>query len=313
VTDGFFTEPNPNRLWLVYSQGRDQSGGFFDAFHKVDPDSGEPYWRLRQMDSRTVEGADQAFFERQIREHGIDSDFVRVEVLGQFPNAGDNQFIANSLVRDAQHRELVPDSGAPLMMGVDVARSLAGDGTVIRFRQGNDARTIAPIAFRTTDLYVVADRVALLIDEYRPDAVCIDQGMGAGVIDILKRRGYRTHEVAFGAMTGIDPQWANKGTAMYADMRDWLRVGGCIDSGTEAAARLFTDLTARNVGFWGSAKDKLKLESKDDFRSRVRRSPDDGDALALTFAVKVARRDLRTFHTAGRATFARDVDYPLFG
>jgi hypothetical protein len=314
VTDGFFTEENPNRLWLAYSQGRDQSGGFYDAFHKKDPLTGEPFWKLRQLDSRTVEGADQAFFERQIREHGIDSDFARVEVLGQFPNAGANQFISNSLVFEAQRREVVPDHGAPLMMGVDVGRSLGRDPSVIRFRQGNDARSIPPVAFRSNDLYVIADRVALLIDEHRPDAVCIDQGMGAGVIDILKRRNYRTHEIAFGTVEGIDPQWGNKGTAMYADLRDWLRAGGCIDNSTEAAARLFTDLTARNVVFWGSSKDKLKLESKEDFRGRTRRSPDDGDALALTFGTKVARRDARTNRQGhGRDTMASGLDYPIFG
>jgi hypothetical protein len=311
VTDGFFTEVGPNRLWLAYSQARDRAGGFADCFHEKDPVTGLPFWKLRQLDSRTVEGADHALFERQIRQYGIDSDFVRVEVLGQFPNAGNNQFIANSVAQEAQQREVVPDPGAPLMMGVDVARQ-GTDSTVIRFRQGPDARSIPPVSFRIPDLYEIADRIALLMDEYKPDAVCIDQGMGAGVIDILKRRKYHTYEVPFGGRAD-DPQWANKGTEMYADMREWLRVSGCIDAGgTEAAKSLFVDLTARNFEFFGPAKDKLKLEAKPEFKSRVGRSPDHGDALALTFAVKVARRD----HSARRrpaARIAEGLDYNLFG
>jgi hypothetical protein len=305
VTEGFFTEPTLNRFWDVFSNPRRNSGAFFEVFHD---EKTRARWRRRQIDSRTVEGTDRALFNSLIEQHGVDSDEVRVEVLGQFPNTAARQFIGNDIVEQARTRELVTDTGAPLVMGVDISRQ-GNDFNVVRFRQGPDARSIPAVRWKSADLTVTADRIAALIDEYRPDAVAIDQGMGAGVIDMLKRRHYRgIYEVAFGSSPD-DPQWANCITELYARCREWLR-GGCIDDDP----LLFADLTAREFGFWGKAKDRIILASKDEFRSATGRSPDDGDALALTFKPKVARRDLYAGRGRGsRTPVARDVDYPLFG
>jgi len=67
-----------------------------------------------------------------VEQYGIDSDTVRVEVLGQFPAQGNRQFISNTLVSGAQTRAVVPDKYAPLIMGVDIAR-YGDDSTVLRF------------------------------------------------------------------------------------------------------------------------------------------------------------------------------------
>jgi hypothetical protein len=302
VTEGFFTEPVLHRYWDVFSNGRRNSGAFFDMFNS--PETAKR-WRHLQVDSRTVEGTDKALFESMVEQYGIDSDVVRVEVLGQFPKQGDRQFISNAVVQGAQQRELVPDIGAPLVMGVDVAR-YGDDFTVIRWRQGRDGRTYPPVKAKGLDNMEVAKLVAHWIDKTAPDAVCIDAGNGTGVIDRLKEMKYRVHEVWFGSKSS-DKQWANKRTEMYADVRDWLG-GGAIDRDPE----LFRDLTSPEYDFFGKAKDALMLESKESMKSRGLHSPDDGDALALTFAVKVARRDMRS-GSAGRRRVAADVDYSVFG
>ena len=49
------------------------------------------------------------------------------------------------------------------------------------------------------------------------------------------------------------------------------------------------DLTAVDYGY--DASDAIRLERKDDMRKRGLASPDDGDALALTFAYPVERRN----------------------
>lgn len=307
VSKGFFTEPVLDRYWDIYSNPRRNSGGFYDAFHARDA-NGRPFWRLRQVDSRSVEGTDRGVFDDMIAQHGIDSDVVRIEVLGQFPKQGNKQFIANSDVLAAQNRQLIEDVGAPLILGVDPAR-YGDDTTVLRWRQGRDARTIAPQKLKKRDNVEVADFVAQWIDKTNPDAVCIDAGNGTGVIDILKHKKYRVHEVWFGSTQGIQPEWANKRTQMYADVREWLK-GGSLDG----CPALFRDLTAPEYDFFGKAKDKVMLESKESMKSRGLPSPDDGDALALTFAVKVARRDSRAGRAnSNRRSQAADVDYALFG
>ena len=74
--------------------------------------------------------------------------------------------------------------------------------------------------------------------------------------------------------------------------------------------RLFGDLTTPEYDYFGKAKDKIMLESKESLKGKGFRSPDDGDALALTFATRVARRDAKA-STANRPKIARDLDYPL--
>jgi len=65
-------------------------------------------------------------------------------------------------------------------------------------------------------------------------------------------------------------------------MKDWLG-RGCIDKSDH---KLAIDLMA--PGWHLNNRDQLLLESKADMMKRGQPSPDDGDALALTFARTVA-------------------------
>ena len=146
-----------------------------------------------------------------------------------------------------------------------------------------------------------------MIEKYNPDSVNIDAGNGTGVIDRLREMKYRVNEVWFGS-SASSREWANKRTEMYADLRDWLG-GGAIDDSPE----LFRDLVAPEYDYFGKAQDSVMLEAKESMKDRGMPSPDDGDALALTFASRVSRRDLRASRHSARNVQARDVDYSLFG
>jgi hypothetical protein len=66
-------------------------------------------------------------------------------------------------------------------------------------------------------------------------------------------------------------------------MREWLR-GGAIDNDPE----LIADLTGIEYGYvLRDGRDAIQLERKEDMKRRGLASPDDGDALALTFAYPV--------------------------
>lgn len=301
VCEGMFTEPEAHRFWLVWSNGRRNTGTFYDLFHGPQRDR----WRRRHLDSRTVEGVDRAVLDEIVATYGEDSDEARVEVKGEFPRQGENQFIGRDVIEAAVARELAPDEGAALVMGVDPARG--GDKTVIRFRRGRDARSIPPVKLRSRDDMETANECARLIELHGPDAVCIDAGNGTGVIDRLRELKYRVHEVWFGASKGVARPWANRRTELWALMRDWLK-GGCIDADRD----LVNDLAAPNLEHTG-VSDLPILESKDSMRNRGVASPDDGDALACTFAVRVARRDMRGRGLrSDRARTADGVDYAMF-
>jgi hypothetical protein len=300
VSEGFFTEPTIYRFWLVFSNPRRNTGAFFECFHK-----NRDFWRKRTIDSRTVEGTDQKVFADIIARYGEDSDEARIEVKGQFPRQGDKQFISREVIENARTRELIADDWAPIIMGVDPAR-FGDDSTVIRFRQGRNARVIEPVVMKGMDNVRVADRCAELINKYNPDAVCIDSGAGAGVIDILKDLNFKVHEVVFGS-SSADDSYGNKRTELWALTRDWL-TGGCIDDFQE----LCDDLAGPEYRYKAKTEQVI-LEPKDEMKRRGLASPNHGDALALTFAVKVARRDRQVSRNANKGRMAADIDYDVFG
>jgi hypothetical protein len=298
VTSGFFTEPALHRYMFCFSNPRRNTGEFFECFHK-DRDN----WRTRNLDSRSIKGADTRELESIIQKHGADSDEARIEVLGQFPQQGDRQFISREVVEGAIARELQPDHHAGLIMGVDIAR-FGDDTTVIRFRRGRDARSIKPIKLKGKDNMEVANECAMLIEEHNPDAICIDAGNGTGVIDRLREMGFKVHEIWFGSKAE-EEEWADLRTELWHKMREWLR-GGCIDEDRH----LKDDLVGPEYGF--NKSDKIKLEAKEQMKKRGISSPDNGDALAVTFAVKVARQDLRSRRPRGTKK-AHGTDYDIFG
>lgn len=302
VSEGFFTEPIVDRYWLAFSNGRRNTGEFFECFHKQ-----RNFWRRRNLDSRTVEGTDKTVLEEIIQKYGDDSDEARIEVKGEFPRQGDKQFISRDIVNQAQTRDLVSDPWAGLIMGVDPAR-FGDDATVIRFRQGRDARSIPPVRMKGADNMAVANRCAELINQFNPDAVCIDAGNGTGIIDRLREMGFKVHEVWFGKESP-EQEWANNRTYLWAQMRDWLR-GGCIDADVD----LETDLTSPQYKYQGGS-DRQRLDTKEELKARGFSSPDNADALACTFHVKVARRDgiRSSTHSKRNRTIAKGVDYKIFG
>lgn len=304
VSEGFFTEPIIDRYWFVFSNPRRNSGAFFECFNRD-----RNFWRTRNIDSRTVEGTDIKTFEKIIAQYGEDSDEARVEVKGQFPNQGSNQFIRNDVVMNAQEREPIPDPGAPLLMGVDVAR-FGEDRSVIAFRKGRDAKSIPWLTFKGIDTVQLSSRVAELAGKHDPQAIFVDgNGVGAGVVDQLKSWGYRVIEVQAGASPKDTDAYANLRVEMWANMREWLLTGSIPQQD-----ELFTDLISPEYAYH-PVSNKTMLESKEAMKKRGLASPDLAEALALTFSHPVARVDARSSRNNphARSRVARDVDYDMLG
>src|SRR5262245_33940758 len=286
--EGALTDANTELFWAVFGNPTRNTGRFRECFpggrfaHR---------WHGRQIDSRDVSMTNKAQIESWVKDYGEDSDFIRIRVRGIFPRAGSLQFIDSERVDAAIGRELVADPSAPLVMGVDIARQ-GEDQTVIRFRRGLDARSIPPMKFRIPDLMQIASRVMEQVNDHKPDAVFIDgTGIGWGVHDRLVQLGCphlvgvdfggRADRTDFGDAAA---RYANKRAEMWGFLRQWCKMG-CLPDDRDLAA----DLCAVEYGY--DASDAILLERKDDMKRRGLASPDDGDALALTFAYPVAPRD----------------------
>jgi hypothetical protein len=212
-----------------------------------------------------------------IRATSTESQYAQ-EMECDFNAAVDNALLSLDVVLGAAGKH-VPDAdylGAAKIIGVDVAR-FGDDRSVIFKRQGLYAHE--PIVFHDIDNMELAGRVANEIRTFQPDAVFIDGGRGEGVIDRLRMLGHNVIEVAFGGKAS-NPHYYNKRSEMWGEMAEWLRSGGALpDNGS-----LKTDLC---VPTYDLKTGRFRLESKDDIKKRGMKSPDLGDALALTFAEQV--------------------------
>ena len=293
VTEGALTDANTEIMWLVFGNPTRNSGRFFECFG-----SRRHRWWTLNLDARTVEGTNLALFAEWVQDWGEDSDFVRVRVKGLFPRASSLQFIDSDSVAQAQTREAVYLKGDPLILALDVARG-GDDECVFRFRRGRDARTIAPVKIPGSEVKDSMKLVSVaveLCEKHKPDYFFYDEtGVGGPVGDRVRQLGYVVMGVMFSAASP-DKHQANMRAYIWYKCREWLRNGGAIDKDTKLA----TDLTSVQYGH--NAKDQLLLEPKDAIKKRGLASPDDGDALCMTFAFTVQPKDGPGFEgAAGQA------------
>lgn len=282
VAEGGLTDGEP----MIFAWGNPTRNT--GKFHQHAFGSTRDRWTIRVIDSRSCKFSNKALIDEWATDYGEDSDFFRVRVRGLPPNADELQFIDGARVATAGTNLVQPLHTDPLILGVDVSGGGAA-WTVGRYRRGNDARSIPPL--RLTGEQTVRDERRLLISrlaeslrEHRPDAVFIDAAFGAVVVSELRRLGFpQVFEVNFGDESP-DPHYANMRAFMWARAKDWLPTG-CVDQNDH---RLATDLT--KPGFHLDKKDRLVLESKDSMQKRNVASPDDGDALVLTFARPIGPR-----------------------
>jgi len=279
VTSGFFTENTPNRFWMAFSNPRRNTGYFYEAFN-----SKREFWTTKVVDARTVEGTDKQVYQQIIDEYGADSSQAHVEVYGQFPSEGDDQFISANIVDDAMKRPKYQDQSAPIVIGVDPAR-FGADATVIAVRQGRDIISIQ--RHRGDDTMTVVGHVIEAIEEYKPALVVIDEGgLGAGIVDRLKEQRYKVKGINFGNKSTNPIMYGNKRAEMWGKMKDWLKTASI-----PLDRFLKTDLISPMMK--PDSKGTIFLESKKDMKARGLASPDAADAICVTFAFPVAHREAR--------------------
>lgn len=290
VSEGAMTEKGA--LWVAFGNPTRNTGRFRECFGRR-----KHRWITRQIDSRTAKRANKEQIQQWVDDYGEDSDFVRVRVKGIFPRAGSMQLIPSDVVTQARAREVQALKSEPVVLGVDVAR-YGDDQSVIAIRQGRDARSRPWRRFRGLDTMTLASEVHAEAWKYRADAIFVDGGgLGAGVVDRLEQLnlppGCMLYEVNFGGSavtvgrTASDTaNCANKSAQMWWDMGQWAKRGGLPDE-----QEIEDDLCGREYGY--NASNQIVLEKKDDMKKRGLSSPDNGDALALTFALPVAPRAMQ--------------------
>ena len=298
VAEGGLTDGEP--MIFLFGNPTRSTG----MFHRVCFGAARNRWDSVTIDSRESAFTNKAQIAEWAEDYGEDSDFFRVRVRGLPPSASDLQFIDSQIVFAAQQRPATSLSDDPLVCGLDVARG-GGDRSVFRFRRGSDARSVPAIRLsgeETRDSTLLVTKAADVLSQrhtgHSVAMMFIDgTGIGGPIVDRLKQLGFsrKVMEVQFGG-TPPDRKYANMRSFMWGRMREWLRHGSIDDD-----PRLEQDVTG--PGYQHDTQDRLVLEAKERMKRRGLDSPDDGDALALTFAAQVRRRGPRPDQRQPRRPF----------
>lgn len=288
VGEGIFEAIEGNRAGgariVLFSNPTRTSGTFYEAFH-----SKRNFWCGLKVSSEEaarvtppIPGlATRAWVAEKLEEWGRESPIFQVRCSGDFPQQGERAVIALSVIEDARTRFDSHDrsSASTLEVGVDVAR-FGDDQTVVALRRGVRALSLDTVA--NGDGPDTAGRVLerVLRERKLDEAVRIKLdviGVGASVHDALVRTapsGVEVIAVNVAERATDDEHFARLRDQLWFALRDWLRDGELPED-----SKLEAELLAPEYTF--DARGRYVVESKDETKKKLKRSPDRADALAL--------------------------------
>lgn len=205
------------------------------------------------------------------------------KVLGIAPEMAEDQLIKLSWVSAAQDL-FIDERSNETVIGFDPAPR-GGDDNAMCIRRGNKVISIK----RRKSINTIELVEWLQNEAAENNAVKIyvdDVGPGIGVTDYGRKVGLPIVAVNFSKSASQKKRFANLRAECWWRVRELLREGKMelprdrMLEGDLVAPKFSQD----NLG-------RILLESKDDIRLRINRSPDSGDALALTYAIPLSDID----------------------
>lgn len=226
--------------------------------------------------------------QRRRERYGEDSSLYKRRVRGISPPQAEDALIRWEWCEAAAARydDLALRQG-PRALGVDVAASENGDrGAIARWL---GACLLEVVSFPCPDPVRLGWDVAveMAISRVDPMHVGVDSvGVGSGTVNKLKELNCYVNALNGGARPEPELEYVEDGRvpvadeAKYADLRAqmWWQLREDLQHGRIALPRdeeLFRDLTTPT---WWTKAGKIWVESKEDIRKRLGRSPDKGDA-----------------------------------
>jgi hypothetical protein len=282
-----------------------------DEYRKIPPRGFVPSAEEREY--RDLYGLDDAqiAWRRQkiadLKDESLFKQEYPANAAEAFQESGHDSFIPPALIARARKQKC--EASGPLVIGFDPAW-LGEDRHAMAWRRG---RRIEKVETRLRlDTMQAAGWVKQVIERDKPKRVFLDVGgVGAGNYDRLNEMGFGAivRAINFGSNPLEPPPRdehgdpaggpLNRRAEMWMKSREWLE---------DPAGVQIPDLDSLQADACGPAytydsNSRLKLEAKDHMRARGVKSPDEWDAVALTFAEPVGTG----------AGFGRRLEYPAVG
>ncbi len=264
-----------NATTLLLGNPVRSSGFFYDTHHRLRDE-----WKTYHVSCFDSVRVSPDFVKDMASRYGEDSNAYRIRVLGDFPRSDDDTVIAMELIESAWQRDITIPPKTPEVWGLDVAR-FGSDSTALCKRRG---RTIIELKrWSGLDLMQTAGAVFVEYNSLsdKPAEILVDAiGIGAGVVDRLRELGLPVRGINVSESAAMSTKYANLRAELWFLMREWFTERQCKIPRDE---RLIEQLATVRYKFQSNGR--LLVESKDEIRKRMRgQSPDEADALALTFA-----------------------------
>ncbi len=257
-----YSETLPSRF-IITEEERE-----YASLYNLTPE--QIYWRRLKIAEFGGKGRNgEAAFKQEYPSNAIEA----------FQASNEDFLIKSDWVVEARKERNLEALGA-LIIGVDPAR-FGKDKTAIIRRRGRFAYKLEyHHKFDTMQITGLLTRIAR--DE-RPDKIFVDVGgLGAGIVDRakeIKELEDIVEGINFGSASLYEDKYFNKRAEMWAEMALWFQEPPVQIPNDDA---LHSDLC--NIGCIPDSQGRLKLEPKEAAIKRLGRSPDGGDAFALTFA-----------------------------
>lgn len=208
------------------------------------------------------------------KEWGFGSFAFQAYCMGNFPEAGVNNLIPLYLIEQAMTREPTGDPKAEKTAAVDISR-YGDDETVFGIRQGD--RVFPLEGWHHQDTMFTAGRIHRLIKEHSPIVTRIDAiGVGGGVVDRLLEEGDRVEAVNVGEKALDTEFYASRRAELYYNMLTHLRDEKITLPNDPVLKSQLADIRYSYKG-----NGQLRLETKEEARSRGSKSPDRADVLMM--------------------------------
>jgi hypothetical protein len=304
---------------VMFSNPTQTSGEFFEAFHSkanfykcIHVSSADtPNVKLGKV---VIPGlATAEWLKEKLEEWGEDSPLFHVRVKGDFAGQSEDSVVPLFLVEKA-HLNHDPDAApeGELSVGVDVAR-FGDDECIARAVRGLAAGK--QLAMQSMDGPDVAAKVLEWIKPQRIGAekvTCnIDViGVGSSAYDAMRR--FPEAHPKTGWLKVVAVNVSNRATAndfsllrdqLWFGITEWIKAGGTLPPD----GKLDAELVAPKYGF--DTRGNRKVESKDEIKKRLKRSPDRADALALA----IYRAPVRTQPGTPPPIITTDFDSATLG
>jgi phage terminase large subunit len=267
---------------FVFGNPYRKSGRFYELFTRF-----AHRWITFTVDCRDAKAPNQSIIAQSIEDYGLDSDYIRVNVLGEFPQQDAQTLIPQHLIEAAYTREVHGNDDYRPVWGLDVAR-FGDDRTVLARRRHRDLEDVA--SWRGLDTMQTAGRVKAAYDECatddKPTSIVVDViGIGAGVVDRLRELDLPVRALNVSELPAVRSKFHRLRDELYWRGREWFEGMNVRCDNREVGGEL------ADVLYTYTSSGQIKVEPKADIKERLGRSPDVGEAFLLSLMEDCQRID----------------------